>query len=233
MSHSPAAGRQIVLAGANAFAGQSLAIPSQASATSQGPAAARHSVPPGVFVSSGQAALEPVQVSARSHGPAAARQTVPALPAGCGHAALTPSHWSAVQAFPSSVQAVPAGFLVSSGQLGPLPVQSSATSHSSAAARHTVVAAANPSAGQSLLVPSQVSATSQGPAVARQMVPAASLASAGQVALEPVQTSGTSQAPPEVRQTVPEATNVQLALQHAPPSHCSPGSTTPLPQFSL
>src|SRR5205823_960954 len=232
---------------------------------SQGPGGARHSVQRGVYVTSGQAALEPVQVSARSHGPAAARQTVPALPAGCGHAALTPSHWSAVQAFPSSVQAVPAGFLVSSGQLGPLPVQSSATSHSSAAARHCVVPGAKASVGHVLLTPSQVSATSQGPAagrhvvpsgllasvgqlvlvpvqvsagsqtpaVARQMVPAASLASAGQVALEPVQTSGTSQAPPEVRQTVPEATNVQLVLQHAPPSHCSPGSTTPLPQFSL
>src|SRR5439155_621039 len=167
MSHSPAAGRQIVLAGANAFAGQSLAIPSQASATSQGPAAARHSVPPGVFVSSGQAALEPVQVSARSHGPAAARQTVPALPAGRGHAAqalpagcwhllLSPSQPSAVHGLPSSAQVVPLALHVSAGHSGPLPVHVSATSHSPAAARHTVVAAANPSAGQSLLVPSQV-----------------------------------------------------------------------------
>src|SRR5438067_4483252 len=171
MSHSPAAGRQIVLAGANAFAGQSLAIPSQASATSQGPAAARHSVPPGVFVSSGQAALEPVQVSARSHGPAAARQTVPALPAGCGHAALTPSHWSAVQAFPSSVQAVPAGFLVSSGQIGPLPVQSSAPSHTSAAARHSAVPGAKATAGQVLLTPAPASATAPGPAAGRPLWP--------------------------------------------------------------
>src|SRR5262245_21012864 len=34
---------------------------------------------------------------------------------------------------------------------------------------------------------------------------------------------------PSSWQLVPALANVQLAVQHAPPSHCSPGSTTPLP----
>ena len=231
-SHSSAAARQCVVPGAKVSAGHAPLTPSQASATSQGPAAGRHVVPSGVFASAGQLELVPVQVSAGSQTPLDARHTAPALPAGCWHFMLTPSQTSAVHGLPSSTQPVPLALHVSAGHSGPSPVHVSGMSHSPAPGRHTVLAGANPSAGQSLLAPSQVSATSQGPAAARQTLPAAPFASAGQVALEPVQTSGTSHGPPAVRQTVPEATKVQLAVQHAPPSHCSPRSTTPLPQFS-
>src|SRR5205807_9543788 len=72
----------------------------------------------------------------------------------------------------SSVQAVPAAFFASAGQLALEPVQVSATSHSPAAARHVVPAATNASAGQVVLLPVQVSATSQAPAEGRQTVPA-------------------------------------------------------------
>src|SRR2546422_5699841 len=202
-SHAPAAGRHVVLAGANASAGQSSAIPSQVSATSQGPAAARHRVPLGVFASSGHAALDPVQASATSHGPAATRHTAPALPAGCWQATLAPSHWSIVQTLPSSVHAVPAGFVASAGQLGPLPVQTSATSHSPAAARHCVVAGAKASIGQVPLTPSQVSAVSHGPAAGRHTVPWGVLASAGQLMLVPVQVSAGSQTPADGRHSAP------------------------------
>ena len=55
--------------------------------------------------------------------PPIARQTVPALPAGCWQTTLLPSHWSLVQTFPSSAQAVPLAFLASAGQLADVPVQ--------------------------------------------------------------------------------------------------------------
>src|SRR5438067_2017796 len=122
MSHSPAAGRQIVLAGANAFAGQSLAIPSQASATSQGPAAGRHVVPSGLLASTGQLVLVPVQVSAGSQTPADARHTAPALPAGCWHFMLSPSQTSAVHGLPSSAQVVPLALHVSARHPEPGPL---------------------------------------------------------------------------------------------------------------
>ena len=63
-----------------------------------------------------------------------------------------------------------------------------------------------------------------------QVVPAALLASAGQALLTPVQVSARSQSPAAARQTVVAGRNVQLAEQQGPPSHCSPGSTIPLPQ---
>jgi hypothetical protein len=85
---------------------------------------------------------------------------------------LLPSHWSLVQTFPSSVHAVPLGFLLSPGQLADEPVQVSAASHSPAEARQTVDDERNPSVGHAVLVPVQVSATSQKPADARQTVPA-------------------------------------------------------------
>ena len=70
------------------------------------------------------------------------------------------------------MHAVPAGDFASAGQLGPVPVQDSAGSHSPAEARQTVLLEANVSAGQAELVPLQVSATSQLPAEARHTVPA-------------------------------------------------------------
>jgi hypothetical protein len=138
-----------------------------------------------------------------------------------------------VQTFPSSVQAVPLGFLPSVGQVVEEPVQVSATSHSPTAARQTVPAlpagcwqmTALPShwslvqrlpssvqavpltflasAGQLADEPVQVSARSHSPADARQTVAAEAKPSAGQVVLVPVQTSATSQKPADARQTVP------------------------------
>src|SRR2546430_16050114 len=53
---------------------------------------------------------------------------------------LAPLPTSAVQGWPSSVQAVPFDLKTSLGQVVLLPVQLSATSHSPAAARHTAPA---------------------------------------------------------------------------------------------
>ena len=39
-----------------------------------------------------------------------------------------------------------------------------------------------------------------------------------------------SHAPADARHTWVDPEKVQSASQHAPPSHCSPGSTAPLPQ---
>src|SRR5439155_512065 len=83
-----------------------------------------------------------------------------------------PLHSSSVHGLLSSVQAVPLAFTASAGQVALLPVQFSATSHSPAAARHTVLDGSKASAGQSLPVPLQVSATSQTPAEGRQTAPA-------------------------------------------------------------
>ena len=77
-----------------------------------------------------------------------------------------------MQGLLSAVHAVPAVFFVSAGQLGPLPGQFSARSHSPAADRHSTLEDAKPSAGQVVLVPVQVSATSHAPATARQVAPA-------------------------------------------------------------
>ena len=137
-SHSPAEGRQTVLAGSKASAGHTVLAPLQVSSMSQGPAATRqtapalpagcwqvslepshssvlhgfpssvHAVPAGVLASAGQAADEPVQFSAGSHSPAEARQTTKL------------------------------GSNMSFGQVLLVPVQVSSTSHGPAAARHTV-----------------------------------------------------------------------------------------------
>ena len=178
-------------------------MPVQLSASSHSPAAERQMVLEDEKPSAGHVELVPVHVSATSHSLTAARHTVPALPAGCWHATLVPSHWSFVQGLPSLVHAVPAAFFASAGQLGPVLVQFSARSHSSAAARQTVAAEAKPSAGQLFVTPSQLSATSQTSVAGRQTVPAGVFASAGQVVLVPEQVSCGSQTPPEARQTTP------------------------------
>ena len=116
---------------------------------------------------------------------------------------LEPSQVSVVQALPSSVQAVPLAFFASLGQLAPVPVQDSATSHSPPAARHCTVDAEKASVGHVLLVPVQDSAMSQEPADARQTVLDGSFASVGHDVLVPLQVSAASQTPAAARQTVP------------------------------
>ncbi len=70
------------------------------------------------------------------------------------------------------MHAVPAGCFASVGQLAVLPVQKSSASHSSTAARQSVVLGLKSSAGHAVLVPSQTSSTSQSPAAGRQSAPA-------------------------------------------------------------
>src|SRR5437870_10036989 len=101
------------------------------------------------------------------------------------------------------MQAVPAGFLASAEQVGPLPGHKSSRSHSPVAARHTVALDLKTSDGHAALVPVQFSATSQSPAAARHTVELGWNASAGQAALVPVQFSATSQSPAAARHTVP------------------------------
>jgi hypothetical protein len=107
------------------------------------------------------------------------------------------------------------------------PVQFSATSHTPADARHTVVEGAKASAGQSALDPVQFSTSSQIPADVRHTVPDATNMSAGHAALEPVQLSATSHTPADARQTVPDDANMfagQAALdpvQFSAVSHTS------------
>src|SRR5207237_6665870 len=105
------------------------------------PAAARQTLPADCFASAGHSVLVPVQVSAVSQAPAAARHSAPAWPAGCWQLSALPSHWSSVQGLPSLVHVVPLGCFASAGHAAPEPVQCSATSHSPAAARQTVLAA--------------------------------------------------------------------------------------------
>src|SRR5207245_432140 len=147
-------------------------LPGQSSARSPPPAYSTLSRSDDLKASAGQTVLDPVQVSSTSQAPAAARHTAPALPAGCWQVTFVPSHWSAVQGLPSEVHAVPLDDFASAGQLGPLPGQFSAGSHSPAEARHCVLEDANPSAGQVVPVPAHVSATSHTPADVRQPVPA-------------------------------------------------------------
>src|SRR5207244_4615784 len=138
--HSSPAAPHAVPGAAKPSAGQLSLVPSQVSARSQAPAAARHTLPAGCLASAGQLVLVPSQLSAASQAPAAARHTVPAWPAGCWQLSALPSHWSSVHGLPSSVHAVPLACLASAGHVALEPVQCSATSHSPAAARQTVLA---------------------------------------------------------------------------------------------
>lgn len=85
-----------------------------------------------------------------------------------------PEQWSFTVQFRLSVQLVVDGAKASAGQAALVPVQVSATSHTPADARHTVVFGLKAFTGQSALVPVQVSATSHTPAAGRQTVPALS-----------------------------------------------------------
>src|SRR5262245_55291435 len=92
------------------------------------------------------------------------------------------------------------GNQVSAGQLGPAPVQVSATSHVPVLDRQTVLAEAKPSAGHVLLTPSQLSATSQTPAAPRHT--AVLFPSGGHAVPTPSHVSATSHTPPAPRHTV-------------------------------
>jgi len=155
------------------------------------------------------------------------------------------------------VHAVPLGDFASAGQLGPLPGQFSAGSHSPAEARHCVLEDANPSAGQVVLVPVHVSATSHTPADARHSapalpagcwqaalvpshwsavhgllsavhaVPADFFASAGQSGPFPGQFSAVSHSPADARQTVLEDWKPSAGQVVLVPLHVSATSHAP------
>jgi len=93
------------------------------------------------------------------------------------------------------------GWKALAGQLGPEPVQFSATSHTPAALRQTLELGRKPSPGQLALFPGHVSAASHTPADDRQVVPVWK-PSAGQMSLAPVQFSAVSQIPAVGRHTV-------------------------------
>jgi hypothetical protein len=157
-----------------ASAGHAVAEPEQCSATSHSPTAARQIALARWKPSVGQAVLAPSHASLTSHGPADGRHTAPALPATCWQATPEPSQRSSEHGFPSLAQAVSTAATASGGQLGPSPGHVSGTSHSPAAARHTVDDERNPSAGQLPVEPVHVSATSHASVAARQTVPAGS-----------------------------------------------------------
>src|SRR5437763_11026085 len=123
---------------------------------------------------------------------------------------------SGVHTLASSVQTVPFTLKASVGHAVLVPVQVSATSHSPAAARHTVPAFP---AGcvQVLVLPSHRSRV-QGLVSAVQAVPAGCLASAGQAVLVPVQVSATSHSPAAARHAAPAlpAGCWQVALAPSP-----------------
>src|SRR6185295_4275450 len=93
--------------------------------------------------------------------------------ASCLQRTLAPLQRSIVQALPSSVHGVALLATTSGGQGAVDPEQCSATSHSPAVARHTVVLGWKPSAGQLSALPVHVSATSHAPALVRHSAPAA------------------------------------------------------------
>src|SRR5207249_3978938 len=204
-----------VPAGTFPSAGHAGPVPVQVSAASHSPAEARHTVKLDRKASGGQALLVPSHVSSTSHGPAIGRQTAPAFPAGCWQASSVPSQVSVVHALPSSVHGVPPGDLSSGGQLGPVPVQFSAGSHSPAEGRQTTVEGWKASAGQVVLVPSQVSSWSHGPAAARHTAPA-SAAGRWRASCVPSQVS--------VVHALPSSVQAEPAALLASGGHACPGS---------
>ena len=119
----------------NPFAGQTLDVPVQLSATSHGPAEGRHVVVAAANPSAGHAPDVPVQLSGTSHGPVEGRHSVVA-----GKKASTqwpaPSQESVQEPIGSQgpslevpMQIVVAGWNPSAGHALDVPVQLSATSH--------------------------------------------------------------------------------------------------------
>src|SRR5205823_1794729 len=169
--HALPSSGQAVPAGCTVSAGQTGPFPGQSSALSQTPAGARHWVVDGAKRSAGQAALVPSQLSATSQALVALRHIAPAFPAGCRQIVLVPSHTSRVQTLPSSVHGVPAALLASAGQVVLVPVQVSATSHSPAASRQTVVADRNVQLAEQQGPPSHCSPASTIPLPQPQVLP--------------------------------------------------------------
>jgi hypothetical protein len=200
-SHAPADGRHTDPLGNTPSLGHDGLLPEQFSATSQGPDVARHTVLADAYVSAGHVADVPLHASSASQAPAAARHVEPAFPAGYWQSTLEPSHWFRVQGLLSLVQAAPAVFLASVGQVALVPLHVSAWSHSPAAARQ--VEPEFPAGyWQSTLEPSHWFKVHGLPSLV-QAVPEDFLASVGQVVLVPVQVSAWSQSPAAARHVTP------------------------------
>src|SRR5207249_584269 len=120
---------------------------------------------------------------------------------------------SAAHGLSSALHAVPLGSFASVGHAVFVPSQTSATSHSPTAGRHTALALP---AGcwQVSLVPSQVSVVHGLPSSVHA-VALGRFASVGHAVFVPSQTSATSQAPAAARHSV-------LAFPAGPPWHCPP-----------
>lgn len=159
-SQMPAAARQVAPALPGACAQEGLVMLPLHASVEHGLPSSLHGVPAGFTPLVGQSGELPLHCSGKSHSLEAVLQTRPALPALWTQLGLptAPLHTSVVQGLPSSEHAVFTGLTVSAGQLGPLPVQLSARSHSLPAGRHTVVVPRNESVGQVRPEPSQYSA---------------------------------------------------------------------------
>src|SRR5262249_1436495 len=119
-------------------------LPVQCSAASHAPAAGRHSCPAArsLHAAVQHDPLVPFAVPSSHSSP---RSTLPlphaqAPEGGCVPPPPIPSPTAFVHASASGVHGASAGWRRSSGQVGLVPVQDSGTSHSPAAARHTVPA---------------------------------------------------------------------------------------------
>src|SRR5207245_1985059 len=139
-SHSPAEARQTVLEGLKASAGQTVLEPVQLSSTSHTPAAARHTVP-AFPAGCWQASFVPSHWSS-VHGLLSAVHAVPAgLLTSDERRVGIHGQFSAGSHSPAEAwQTVLEGLKASAGQTVLDPVQLSSTSHTPAAARHTVPA---------------------------------------------------------------------------------------------
>src|SRR5438445_71834 len=115
--------------------------------------------------------------------------------------------------------------MASAGQVALDPVQFSAASQRSTAARQTVLVGLKASVGQVVLVPVQFSATSHSPAAARHTAPALP-AGWVQVALVPLHTSVVHALPSSV-QVVPLAFKRSVGQAVVTPSQVSAKSHSP------
>ena len=93
-------------------------------------------------------------------------------------------------------------------------MQLSATSHTPADERQTVLDDTKPFAGQAAPEPVQLSATSQTPADERQTVALDWKPSAGHAVPAPLQISATSQTPADERHVLPAPLNAHTDVQH-------------------
>jgi hypothetical protein len=104
-SQTPAAARQIVVAGCRPSAGQVADMPLHDSAASHTPADVRQIVPADASASTSHDGDAPEQVSAMSHPPALARHVVPAgTRSSCGHCATEGEQTSSVSQAPAAAR---------------------------------------------------------------------------------------------------------------------------------